>query len=152
MYIAIGLHVLASTIWVGGMFFSYLFLRPVVASELEPPQRLRVMASIFGKFFSWVWLVVATLILSGHFMIAQYGGMANIGAHIHVMLLLGYIMIGVFIYIYCVPFIRLKKEVEQENWAVAAKQMNIIKNMVLLNLVAGIVTIVTATAGPYLML
>ena len=37
MAIAIPLHLLAAVIWVGGMFFAYMALRPVAASLLEPP-------------------------------------------------------------------------------------------------------------------
>ena len=33
MYIAITLHLLAVVIWVGGMFFAYMALRPVAASK-----------------------------------------------------------------------------------------------------------------------
>lgn len=34
------LHVLSVVIWVGGMFFAYMVLRPVAAAQLEPPVRL----------------------------------------------------------------------------------------------------------------
>ena len=40
MTLAISLHVLAAVIWVGGMFFAWIVLRPVAASQLEPPARL----------------------------------------------------------------------------------------------------------------
>lgn len=34
------LHVLAASVWVGGMFFAYMALRPVAATQLQPPARL----------------------------------------------------------------------------------------------------------------
>ena len=39
MALAITLHILGAVIWVGGMFFAYMALRPVAAALLEPPQR-----------------------------------------------------------------------------------------------------------------
>lgn len=40
MSIALILHILAAVIWVGGMFFAYVVLRPVAAGQLQPPLRL----------------------------------------------------------------------------------------------------------------
>jgi len=49
-------HVLATVVWVGGMFFAHQCLRPVVRAQLEGPQRLRLWNGVFGRFFPWVWL------------------------------------------------------------------------------------------------
>ena len=35
--LATGLHALAALIWVGGMFFAYLILRPAVGGIAPPP-------------------------------------------------------------------------------------------------------------------
>ena len=51
MGLAVLLHVIAAVIWVGGMFFAYMFLRPVAASQLEPPARLTLWEGVFGRFF-----------------------------------------------------------------------------------------------------
>jgi len=34
------LHVLAAVVWVGGMFFAWMVLRPAAVSALQPPERL----------------------------------------------------------------------------------------------------------------
>ena len=150
MFIAISLHILAATIWVGGMFFAYSFLRPVAASVLEPPLRLTLWVQVFSKFFNWVWLAIFLLIVSGHFMAAKMGGLAIVGKHIHVMMLLGYIMMGIFMHVYFAPFKRLKAAVAQQDWSVAGSHLNVIRKMVLLNLVLGLLTIFVASAGRYL--
>ena len=62
------LHVAAVTIWVGGMFFAYVCLRPVAAMQLEPPARLRLWRGVFGGFFPLVWasvVVILVIILVG---------------------------------------------------------------------------------------
>jgi uncharacterized membrane protein len=150
MFIAISLHILAATIWVGGMFFAYSFLRPVAADVLEPPQRLTVWVQVFRKFFNWVWLAIILLIVSGHFMIAQFGGLASVGKHIHIMMLLGYIMTAIFMHVYFAPFKRLKAAVTLEDWPNAASNLNVIRKMVLLNLVLGLITVFVASAGRYI--
>ncbi|MGK0405475.1 MAG: putative membrane protein [Oleispira sp.] len=150
MFIAISLHILAATIWVGGMFFAYSFLRPVVASVLEPPLRLTVWVGVFSKFFNWVWLSIILLIATGHYMIAQLGGLASVGKHVHIMMLLGYIMMGIFMHVYFAPFKRLKAAVVLQDWPTAGNNLNVIRKRVLLNLVLGLVTILIASAGRYL--
>ncbi|GAC18259.1 CopD family protein [Paraglaciecola arctica] len=152
MFIAISLHILAATIWVGGMFFAYSFLRPAAADILEPPQRLTLWVKVFKKFFNWVWLAIILLIVSGHFMIAQLGGLANVGKHIHIMMLLGYIMTAIFMHVYFAPFKRLKAAVGLEDWSKAASNLNVIRKMILLNLALGLLTVFVASAGRYIML
>ena len=76
MNVSLFLHVMGVVVWVGGMFFAYMALRPVAASVLEPPQRLILWAGVFGKFFPWVWASVALILLTGLHMLALIGGMA----------------------------------------------------------------------------
>ncbi|MEJ2181584.1 MAG: hypothetical protein P8Y28_14415, partial [Gammaproteobacteria bacterium] len=67
--IALSIHMLASIIWVGGMFFAYMFLRPVAAEMLEPPVRLQLWSAVFARFFKWVWPIVILLPATGYWMI-----------------------------------------------------------------------------------
>jgi uncharacterized membrane protein len=66
--LALLLHSLAAVIWVGGMFFAYMALRPA-ASALEPPVRLPLMRSALGRFFPWVLASIVTLLVTGYGMI-----------------------------------------------------------------------------------
>ena len=49
--IAISLHALAAMVWVGGMFFAYMALRPVAAKILEPAVRLALWSRTLTRFF-----------------------------------------------------------------------------------------------------
>jgi len=94
------LHLLGVIIWVGGMFFAHMALRPTVAEQLQPPQRLALLNGVFGRFFFWVWLSVISIISSG-------GGIMLLGGfrsawYIHVMLLIGLVMAAIFTYIFFV--------------------------------------------------
>ena len=150
MAIAISLHILAACIWVGGMFFAYACLRPVAADILEPPARLTLWRGVFERFFKWVGLAIVALIISGHFMIAMYGGMKVVGIHVHIMLLLGYIMFGIFGHVFFAPFKRLKAAVDNQDWPAGAAQLNTIRKMVGINLVIGLITIAVASAGRFI--
>ena len=60
----LAVHVLCAVIWVGGMFFAYVVLRPSLP-VLEPPQRLLLHTQVFRRFFLVVWHVMPLILLSG---------------------------------------------------------------------------------------
>ncbi len=151
MALALTLHLLAALIWVGGMFFAYQCLRPVAADLLEAPQRLLLWNQVFAKFFIWVWLAVATLIATGHGMIALYGGMAAIGKHVHMMLGLGYLMIGLFMHVYFALYRKFQRLVETKAWPEAGDVLNKMRKLIGLNLVLGLLTVSIASGGRFLL-
>lgn len=151
MALAIVLHMLSAVIWVGGMFFAYMALRPVTGTLLEPPLRLKLWSQVFARFFPWVWLAILLLFGTGFWMILVFfGGMGAVGVHVHLMLAIALIMAGLFIYINIGPFKRLRTGVAAENWAEGGQNLNQIRQIVGLNLVLGLITIAIASAGRYL--
>ncbi|NKB77417.1 MAG: hypothetical protein GKR96_10355 [Gammaproteobacteria bacterium] len=145
MSLALMLHVLAVVIWVGGMFFAYCLLRPVLGA-VDGPQRLTIWAGTFKKFFPWVWVCIIVLFLTGFYMINQMGGFSAIGNHINLMGGLGMLMALIFKFVYVAPFRHLCRGVDEQKWEVAAYALGTIRKLVLVNLSLGILTIVSATA------
>jgi len=148
MQIPIFLHVLGVTVWVGGMFFAYVCLRPAAALLLEPPQRLRLWDGTFGRFFPWVWVAVAFILMSGFYMIWLMGGFADAPHHVHVMLLLGVAMTLIFAFVYFAPYRRLRRFVAAQDWKQAGAALGQIRKLVGVNLTLGILTITVGTLGP----
>lgn len=140
-------HVLGAVIWVGGMFFAYMALRPAAAALLEPAHRLPLWQETFRRFFFWVWLSVAALLTSGLWMIALLGGFAAVGPYIHAMLAVGVAMILIFGHVYFSPYRQLTRRVQERNWKDAGEALGRIRKLVALNLSLGLLTIVIATAG-----
>jgi len=146
--LAIALHILSAVLWVGGMFFAHQVLRPVAVAQLEPPQRLRLWASVFSRFFPWVWLCVVLLPLSGYWLIFKlFGGLGAVGLHIHIMQGLGWVMILIYLHLFFAPFRRLKEAVVTEQWPEAGKQLNQIRRMVGVNLSLGLIVTAVAAGG-----
>src|SRR3990170_170272 len=112
MAVLIALHVLAAVIWVGGIFFAYMVLRPS-AGPLEPPLRLALWQRVFRRFFPWVWLSIILLLVSGYAMLfLRFGGFAGAGPHIHVMQVTGILMMALFLHLFFAPWRRFSREVE----------------------------------------
>jgi len=142
------LHILSAVVWVGGMFFAYMFLRPVAAIQLEPPQRLQLWDGVFKKFFPFVWLSVLFLPLTGYMMIFDiWGGMAGTPLYVHIMNGLGIIMILIYLHVYFAPFKRLKEAVIKQDWPEGGRNLNIIRKMVGINTLIGLSVIIIASAG-----
>jgi len=148
LYIA--LHILSVVIWVGGMAFAHRFLRPVVAAQLEPPQRLRLWVGVFSNFFPLVWLAIILLPVTGYGMIfGVWGSMAAVPVYVHIMNGLGTIMIMIFLHVYFAPFKKLKVAVNEENWPAGAQALNQIRMLVGINTILGLLVIIIASAGRY---
>ena len=148
--LAITLHLLAAVIWVGGMFFAYMSLRPVAATLFEPPVRLTMWCHVFSRFFPWVWISVVALLATGFWIIKIFGGMGAVGIHIHIMLLLGIIMILIFMHLFFSPYKKLKRAVTSEDWQAASAALNTIRHLIAINLSFGLIVVVIASGGRYL--
>jgi len=150
MGLAIALHVLSAVIWVGGMFFAYMAMRPAVVEVVEASQRGVLWCQTLSRFFRWVWLAIALLLVTGYWMIFNvFGGMAGAGWHIHMMQASGLIMMLLFFHIYFVPFRRLKHAVAEKNPEEGARRVGQIRKLVGINLVIGIVVVVIGAGGSY---
>lgn len=147
--IAMALHALGAVIWVGGMFFAYMILRPSLGA-LEPPQRLGLWANVFDRFFFWVWIIVLVLPATGYLQLfGVYGGFRESGVHIHIMHLLGFVMIGLFVFLYARPYRAFRTAVAASKWPVAAGHLGSIRKIVGVNLLLGLVTVAIGASGRF---
>jgi len=148
--IAIIIHVLLAVIWVGGMFFAYMALRPAMAT-LEPPfERPKLWGQVFKKFFPWVWMAVLLMPISGYILIfTAFDGFSSLPAYVNIMHLLGITMIVIYVFLFLGPYRNLKKAIENEDKALAAGQINAIRQIVGINLTLGLITISIAVSGRF---
>jgi len=148
MTLAISLHVLSAVIWVGGMFFAYMALRPVAANLLEPPQRLPLWRDVFGKFFPWVWLCIISLLGSGYWMaFTLFGSVANFPHFVLIMQGLGILMMILFIHLFFAPYQRMKKAIEAGDLPAAGKKLAQIRIIIGINLILGLIVVTVGVAG-----
>ncbi len=141
------LHVLAVVVWVGGMFFAYMALRPAAVEVLQPPERLRLWNKTFYRFFRWVWLAVFLLLTTGFYMIHLFGGVQHAPGYVQLMLILGLAMLGIYALVFFWQYAALGQHVAAQDWPRAGAHLAIIRKLVALNLTLGIVTIGVAILG-----
>ncbi len=150
MSILLALHLLAAVVWVGGMFFAYMALRPA-AGPLEPAVRLALWQRVFDRFLHWVWAAVALLLVTGYWMaLGPLGGFEGLGIHIHIMQGLGWIMILLFLHLYFAPYRRLRAALAADDIPKAARCLSQIRLIVAANLALGLLVVAVAAGGRYM--
>jgi uncharacterized membrane protein len=147
--IALILHSFSAVVWVGGMFFALLVLRPATAA-LEPGQRLELWLRVFERFFVWVFAAIVLLLASGYAMIfGVYAGFSGIGLHVHIMQGIGIIMMLLFFHLYFAPWRRFRAALARRDPAAAAAQLGQIRTIVMVNLLLGLLTVAVGSSGRY---
>lgn len=147
--IAVALHVLSAVIWVGGMFFAYLVLRPAL-TEHSALARAHLWAAIFRRFFPWVWICIAVLLVTGFYLIfGAFGGFKQVPSFVNLMLALGVLMMLLFAHVAFVPYRRLRHSVEVNDETAAKKALNQIRIVILINLILGLLVIFVAMTGAF---
>lgn len=141
------LHVLSIIVWVGGMAFAHLCLRPA-AQSLDAPVRVRLMHETLQRFFRLVSVAVLVVLASGVWMIGrvaketvQAGLPFNMPLSWHIMAGLGVLMMLIFGHIRFALFKRLSRAVAAQDWPAGGAALASIRTWVGINLGLGVAII-----------
>ena len=137
--VALFLHLLGVAVWVGGMVFANFCLRPAL-SDLSPQLRLPLLEAVYSRFFNWVAGSVLVILLSGGFLLEQFGGGHAVWP-LHAMAALGVLMMLIFGHLRFAVFPRIRRAVQAEKWPDGARAVGTVRRLVIINLVLGVVTI-----------
>jgi len=138
------LHLLAATLWVGGMAVMHFAVRPAAIQTLEPPLRLPFMTAALGRFFAAVSIAIVVLLASGAALLQLGGGFAAAHWGVRAMLALGLVMAAVYGHIRFAAYPRLRQAVAERSWPRAAAQLDAIRVRVVFNLWLGTLVFVLA--------
>jgi len=147
--VAVIVHTLSAVVWVGGMFFALVMLRPATG-PLDAAVRLELWGRVLGRFFAWVIVAIALLLASGYTMVfAVFGGFAGIGRNVQIMQGLGILMVLLFLHLYFAPWRRFRAALERRDHPAAARQLAQIRVIVTINLILGLITVAFGSSGRY---
>lgn len=143
----LGVHILSAVFWVGGMAFALLMLRPATGA-LEPAVRLGLWRRTFGHFLPWVGVAIVLLLISGFALMGMlFSGGAPV--YVNVMMGVGILMMLLYAHLLFAPWKRFKKAVDGGDLTEGARRLGQIRTLVAVNLVLGIIVIVSASTGRY---
>ncbi len=145
-------HVLSIIVWIGGMIYTLLFLRPSLGL-LEPPQRVKLMHDVLARFFKAVLMVSTLAVVSGLWMVgrvaretSQAGGAFAWPTTWIVMTVLGILMWLIFMHIRFALYKRLQRAVAGSDWSAGAQALDQIRIWVTANLSIGIAIVAIVLA------
>ena len=148
--LAQGLHAIAATLWIGGIFFAFMALRPAAQEILQPRERLRLWRTAYQKFFRLVWVLISILIATGYYQLFfRFGGFANSQPYLHLMHTIGLIMVVVFFYLYFSLYGRLCRSIDTEDISAASDTLKKMRPVMATNLFLGIVITAVGVCGPH---
>ena len=142
--LVLALHLLGMTVWVGGMAYALIVLRPALA-VLDPAPRMQVHLLTLKRFFLVVWHAMVVTVAAGFAMVSGvYGGFATLPWQVNTMMTLGVVMAAVFLFIFFGPYQRLRRAIRP-----SAEVLGTVRTLVTVNLVLGVVVIVVASLGHF---
>lgn len=144
------LHVLAVVVWVGGMFFAHVALRPAVA-ELPGPQRLLLMQGVLRRFLAWAGGAALLTLGTGLWMmgrtakqVVQSGGHFQMPLAWTAMAALGVLMVLIYGHIRFALFKRFVRAMDAQQGEAAAQALATLRLWMLINLLLGLSVIAVA--------
>lgn len=147
--IAITAHVLAVIVWIGGMFFGLVALRPAMKG-MDTLAAARFWSSLLSHYLPWLWAAILVLLASGIYMVFNgFGGFAQLPWFVHFMMGIGIFMMLLSGHLTFSGFKKLKRAVAANDEALAAKAVRHIKLITDVNLVLGLLVVVVIMSGAY---
>jgi uncharacterized membrane protein len=134
------LHLLCAVLWVGGLFFAFVVLRPSLAA-IDAPQRMLLQTRVHRKFFMVIWLAMPLILATGFAMLGMLGGMASVAWPVHAMLALGVLMSAIFLATVFGPYRKFRRTTDRTRMA---SSQNSIRILVGVNLLLGLITVIIA--------
>jgi uncharacterized membrane protein len=147
--LAYAVHVLAALIWVGGMFFAWMVLRPSAVEVLDAPARLKLWLAVFRRFFRWVWLAVLVLPASGIGLLQlRFAGFEGAPRYVQIMMGLYLAMLALFLRVQLLQLPALRRAVESQDWPAGGAALGHIRRLVGINLAIGLCLVTIVAARP----
>lgn len=137
-------HLVCAIVWMGGMAFMLLALRPAMLATMEAQPRARLTVAVMQRFFLAVCVaIVGLLATGGHLYTSAFrASKAVTGAGVvplgwNLMAVVGVLMFLVFGHIYFAGFQKFKRAVAGADWPVATKAGAQIHALVITNFCLG---------------
>lgn len=138
------IHLVAGILWMGGMAFMLLALRPAALALMEPQPRARLMGEVWRRFFAIVLLAIVALFVTGGSLYAgafraarEASGVGNVPLGWNLMAGMGVLMMLIFGHIYFAGFKKFQRAVAAGEWPLAGKAAGHIHMLVVTNFVLG---------------
>lgn len=137
-------HLVAGIVWMGGMAFMLMALRPAATATLQLPERMLLMGAVYRRFFPVVIVSIVVLFGTGTNLytttfraMKAASGQGGVPTGWNIMLVLGLSMMLIFGHIFFSGYARAKRALAALDWTLASKAAAQIHTLMLVNFVLG---------------
>ena len=82
-------------------------------------------------------------------LLTTFGGFAGAPLYINLMQTLGLFMVALFVWMFHGAWLKFKRAVDAENWAVAGAQLNRIRVIIMVNMPLGLIVVAIGGSGRF---
>lgn len=141
----LSLHVIGAALWVGGLGYAIIVLRPSIAVLDQPAARIQLHLQSMKRFLRLTWHIMPLVLLTGWVMVfTLYGGFAALPWAVNAMQAGALIMTAIFLYLYFGPFRRFRRAIRP-----GPELIGRMRTLVTINLVIGVLVLVFASIGHF---
>ncbi len=138
------LHLIAGIVWLGGMTFMLVALRPAVMAQMQPQPRARLMAMVWGRFFPVVFGAIVVLFTTGTNLyttafrsIKAATGSGSVPLGWNLMLGAGLAMMLIFDHIFFAGYRKFKRALARDDWSMVAAASAQVQRFMVVNFALG---------------
>jgi uncharacterized membrane protein len=150
MTLVFPLHVLATIVLLGGLFFASVVFRPV-ARGLDVETASSLWLQMLSRLFAWGWVSLLLILATGIAMVSlKFGGFSGIPMIHRGNMAIGIPAIALFGYVFFGPWRQYRRAISRRHWAAAEKELTRVRVLMGIILTLGLVASVVSAAGRYI--
>ena len=150
MTIVFPLHILATIVFLGGLFFALVVFQPI-ARGLDLETASSLWHRMLSRFFAWAWISLLLILATGIGMVfLTFGGFSNVPMLHQVNRAIGIPAIALYGYLYFGPWRQYRRAMSRHDLIAAQKGITRIRVVMAIILTLGLVASVVSAAGRYI--
>jgi uncharacterized membrane protein len=149
MTVVLPLHILATIVFVGGLFFASVVFQPV-ARGLNIDTSSSLWYQILSRFFAWAWVSMLLILATGIGMVfLKFGGFSGVPMIHRGNMAIGIPAIVLFVYVFFGPWQRYRRTVSRRDWTTAQREITRVRVVLGIILVLGLLASIVSAVGRY---
>jgi len=150
MTIVFPVHIVATIVLLGGLFFASVVFRPI-ASGLDIQTASALWHQTLSRFFAWGWASLLLILASGIAMVfLKFGGFSGVPIIHRANMAIGIPAIALFGYVFFGPWRAYRRTIARRDWTAAQTEIRRVRVLIGIILGLGFVASVVSAVGRYI--
>jgi uncharacterized membrane protein len=150
MTIVFPLHILATIVFLGGLFFATFVVRPI-ARGLDIETASLLWQRMLSRVFAPAWVSLLLILGTGIGMVfLKFGGFSGVPMIHRANMLIGIPAIALFAYVFFGPWRLYRRTISRRDWTAARSAITRVRVVIAIVLVLGVIASVVSAVGRYI--